>query len=486
MVAVHRNFTYLLRMTASAAIVAAVALVCYYLPHHIDRVTVALLLLLSVVGIAMRWGMSEAVFAAAIGSLCLDYLFVPPYGFSLDSLPEWIAVVAFLAVAILTSRLSTQFKQKAVEATAREREMERLYAFGQVILQARNLQATIDQGLKKILEIFGGDGIAFHHLESDRIFRAGVKGGSISDKKLRRVSRDKVSWTDQRLGQSVVPMQLGITTIGSLGFVGTVHSEETVRALGQRLGVAIERARLIENESKAESARRTEELKSMVLDALAHGLKTPLTTIKVAATSLLSKNWDKAASTQELLQVIDEETVHLEQYIDEALQVARIDSGLLILEKGFYDVRSLIDSSIADMRVPLRDRAIEIQCPEDLPPLEFDFRILKLVLTELLTNAAKYSPPGSPLVIAARCQENAVTLSVTDSGRGIEKNEQSRIFERNYRGRDEMRRTPGSGLGLALAKSMVEAHHGKISVQSHSGQGTIFSISLPVSTEIVA
>jgi two-component system, OmpR family, sensor histidine kinase KdpD len=482
---VRRILIRLLRLVASAAIVIGVSTGCYYLPHHIDRVTVALFLLLSVLGLAILWGMPEAVFAAIISSFCLDYLFLPPFGLILDSLPEWIAVLTLLAVAIVTSHLSTRARQKAQEAIAREREMERLYRFGQAILQSSDIEATIHQGLPQILEIFGGAGIAYHDLESGRIYRAGPKGDDISEQRLWQASTQGSSLTDASLGESIVPLRLGGATIGSLGLVGTAYSGKTLISIGQRLVVAIERARVIEKETAAESARKSQELKSVVLDALAHGVKTPLTTIRVAASALLSGSWEKSPAALELLNVVEEETTHLERFVNEALQMARIDAGLLNLEKGIYDVRSLIDSSLEDLGAAMENRPIEIHCPEDLPPAQFDFRILKLVLSELLTNAIKYSPPDSPLVIGTRLEDDAIVVSVMDSGVGIEEGERSHIFQRYYRGRDQMQISSGSGMGLALAKSIVEAHQGRIWFQSQPGSGTVFYFSLPVCREIV-
>lgn len=481
----RRILIRLLRLIASATLVLGVSVGSYYLPHHIDRVTVALFLLLSVLALAILWGMPEAVFAAIISSFCLDYLFLPPYGLILGSLQEWIAVLALLAVAIVTSHLSTRARQKAAEAIAREREMERLYIFGQAILQTAEIEGTIRQGLQQILEVFGGAGIAYHDLESSQIYRAGPKGSGISEENLRRSSSQGNVLSDASLGETIVPLRLGGATIGSLGFADAVYPETTLISIGQRLAVAIGRAGVIEKETAAESARKSQELKSVVLDALAHGVKTPLTTIRVASSALLSGTWEQSPATLELLHVVDEETTHLERFVDEALQMARIDAGLLKLEKGIYDVRSLIDSSVEDLGAATENRPIEIRCAEDLPPAQFDFRILKLVLTELLTNAIKYSPADSPLVIGTRLADDTIVVSVMDSGVGIGESEQTHIFERYYRGQDQMRSSSGSGMGLALAKSIVEAHGGKIWVQSQPGSGTVFYFSLPVCREIV-
>lgn len=321
---------------------------------------------------------------------------------------------------------------------------------------------------------------AFHYLRDDQIFRAGERSDLIADTQLREISRTGVPLSDATSSISILPVEVGRVPIGSLGLQNGSLSIRMLHAVAERFGIAIERSRVIEDEALAVSARKIQELKSVLLDGLAHQLKSPLAVIKIAATTVLSRNQELSPAVAELMKVLDEETTHLEQTVEEALQIARVDAGLLNLEKAPYQVRDLVYVCLQETSEALRGRPLEIHLPDDLPPAQFDFHILKLVINDLLRNAAKYSPSGAPLVVSSQVVKNAVVISIADSGIGVGEEDRNRIFDKCYRGRRVRQDIPGNGIGLAIAKGIVEAHDGEIWVTSQPGKGSVFSFSLPV------
>ena len=250
-----------------------------------------------------------------------------------------------------------------------------------------------------------------------------------------------------------------------------------LNAVAYLIAIGIERARNLEEASRAEAARQSEVLKSALLDALAHDFKTPLTSIKAAATSLLGH--DHPEADRELMTIINEEADRLNHLVAEVLAMVRIEAGKLHLEKRPLDVGEVVESTIGELKPVLQGRLVEVRLQDALPPADADFEFVQQALRQLVDNALKYSPPGSPLTISARSGDGRVVLSVADHGSGIDEQEQLHIFDKFFRAREHRFRVPGTGMGLAIAKGIVEAHGGKIWVTSEPGQGSVFSFSLP-------
>jgi two-component system, OmpR family, sensor histidine kinase KdpD len=225
-----------------------------------------------------------------------------------------------------------------------------------------------------------------------------------------------------------------------------------------------------------EAARQNEEMKAMLLDALAHEFKTPLTSIKAAASSILD---EQPAAQKELVTVIDEETDRLDSLVTETIRMARIEAGDLELQKAPYDVKALIETALSKIRL-VEDRTILINLDGDLPAVFVDGELVSLSIRQLVTNALKYSSPESAITISAVCQGGVVKISVKDRGPGISRNELPRIFERYYRAADNRGRVPGTGIGLAVAKDIVKAHGGDIWAESTPGEGSEFFFTLPI------
>jgi two-component system sensor histidine kinase KdpD len=274
-----------------------------------------------------------------------------------------------------------------------------------------------------------------------------------------------------------------VRVIGSFGISGRILSRQSLEAVGTLIAVAVERARAVEALGKTEAAREGERLKSALLDSITHDFRTPLTSIKASVTSLLSDLRADQKHRQELLTIIDEETNRLNYLVGEAAEMARLEAGEFELDLKPHAIAEIIRAAIDQLKSLLNGREIIVQVPENLPPVRADLDRAKQVLVQLISNAHNYSEGGKAITITAELNGDNVVTSVADRGPGIEEYELGLIFDKFYRGREHRYLVQGTGMGLPIAKAIVEAHGGTIGVVSQLGQGSVFSFTLPVSQE---
>ena len=466
-----------IRVLASLAPVAAIIFV-YDRIVPANNVTVALTLVLAILGIAARWGFAESLAACIAAMLGLDYFFFPPIGKLAISDPEnWLALTVFLVTALTASSLSVRVRKRAAETAARSKEVERLYALGQTLLLSDSVRTAGRDAVNSIIRTFELPGAVFFNQRTDEFVRSATLEG-ITDAQLRRIAETGEPLADATRQIAIVPVRLGGQSIGSLGFVGCTLSAAALNALAYLVAIGIERARSIEEANKMEAARQSEVLKATLLDALAHDLKTPLTSIKGAVTHMLTKPRD--AEERELLTIANEEADRLNRLVVEVLEMARIEASKLHPDRAPYSIAEIVEVTIKEQEEALKGRKIQLNVPAALPAVDVDFEFIQRVLKQLLDNAINYSAPGTPLTISAEDSGERIVVSVADRGKGIPVDEQSRIFDKFYRGRAWREKILGTGLGLSIAKGIVEAHGGRIWVTSAPGQGSVFSFAVPV------
>jgi two-component system, OmpR family, sensor histidine kinase KdpD len=449
---------------------------------HLHLASLVLLLLLAIIVIAMLWGLREAVVAAILGAVLVGYFSLPQHRWPVEAVERWAVLITFLCVAIFASYLAVRVKGQRDEAVSRRREMEQLYAFGEDFPIEGKPGSVLDHSLSSLVRTFRLDAAAYYDCSTGEVARAGAKAQAVAQDLLVEATRNR-ELIAKRIEESFcVRIRLAGQVIGSLALRGRNISESTVRSIAERIEVGLEKISAHEAQRQAEDTKKSEALKSAVLDSLVHEIKTPVSVIKTAASSLLSRDSD-AGIRKELLTVINEETDHLDDSISHAFWAARIEAGILWEGKAAHQVQPLVNQVVSDMGPLVRGRSVKIDVPECLPPANFDFRMIKAVLKELLTNAVKYSPSESPLAISVQQVGDEIMISVADSGPGIRPDERDRIFEKHYRGAVK---APGTGLGLAFAKTIVEAHRGQIGVRNGAGSGSVFYFSLPIFHEEAA
>ena len=467
----------LVRFGVCSAVVIAIT-AGYTRLLHVNPTTVALTLLLAVLVIAAAWGLKYSVYTSLIATASFNFYFLPPVRTWTISDPQnWVALIVFLITAMIASKLSDKARRQTLAAEIRRREVERLYAFSQQLLIKENIFELLNDLPAKIVEEFSVSAAAIFVASRQQVYYSDIAAHKLlSADQIKAVSARGEPTADAERGIALIPLRVGLRAVGSLGVVGEI-SYETMEAIGSMVAIATEGAAAVEKLSHAEAARESERLRSALLDAVTHEFRTPLTSIKAAASTLGSGVQLDAAARCDLVAVVEEESDRLNRLVGEAAEMAQLDAHQVHLEFEVLDVRPAIDAAVKTVGPALGDHKIEVEVATGLPRIRMDKERITEVIRHLLENAAKYSPEGTRIHVTAEEAGRNVRVSVADHGPGIDDFEQSLIFEKFYRGRGQ-RGIQGTGMGLPIAKAIIEAHGGSIGVTSQLGRGSVFYFSL--------
>ena len=469
------------RFIVAAALVCTITVV-YYRWLHMNPTTVGFTFLLAILGVSAAWGLRYAIFMAIVSTLAYNYFFLPPVlRLTIADPQNWVALVAFLFTAVVASQLSERARKQAVESNRRRRELERLYGFSQQLLVTENVFELFNAIPRYMVDSFGVTGAAmFLERKQEAYYYDTTSQSMLPADQLKAVIGRGEPVLDREQHLCFMPLRMGVRTVGSIGLAGCDLSRETLEAMGSLTATALERASTVEKLTKAEAARESDRLRSVLLDSVTHEFRTPLTAIKASAETLLSDVELDKPQRKDLLSVINEESDRLNRLIGEAAEVAQLDSHQLEFHIEPHAIREAMDAAVNDSRAALQNHSVQITIPDNLPKVRMDVDRIKEVLIHLLDNAAKYSPGGTPISLTAELRGGEIITSVADHGPGIEAFEQEMIFEKFYRGQNQRMTVSGTGMGLAIARAIVELHGGKIGVTSQVGRGSLFYFSLPV------
>jgi two-component system sensor histidine kinase KdpD len=493
------------------AIAIALAIITGTYRHFsgVSDTTVALTMLLLVLLLAGNWGLRYAVGASIAATMLFNYFFLPPAGtFTIADTRNWVALFAFLGTAIYASHLASRIREESDEANARRNESEMLYRLGRQLLQPESVTQLFNFIPSSVASAFNSPAVTLYIDEGERIY--------LSDPK--HISSPKAPWKPEQAADAAtysdrprteivaslreamlqplfrppedgyptaIPLRIGVRPSGALLLEATLLSRETMEALSGLVSISIERAGALEDSARSDAARETERLRTALLDSVTHELRTPLTSIKASVTAMLTQPGLDTASQHELLTVIDEESDHLNHLIEQAVEMAQLDDNKVCLSLHPLPVTTLVDAVVAQWRTTNPTRDLRIAVSPTLPAILADAAWIEKVLLNLLANATKYSPATQPIFVSANLQGNTIAISVADRGAGIDPFEQGMIFDKFYRGQSyrdpaNRNRVSGTGMGLAIARAIVNAHGGAISVTSQLGHGSVFTFTVPV------
>jgi len=507
-----------------AAALAAVALVSLFIGFVLGQVTLAnasMLYLIAVLATAVAFGRGPAVFASVAAFLTFDWFFVSPiHQFSVGDAEAWVSLLLFLLTAIVTGQLAAAQRERAREAVLREREALVLYdvvrLMGDADLDAA-LEAVADRLRHELhliavgVELLSPNGEAIRIAAGDTdvagLLRAGgaasatrvLQGGqrpfttqhASPGRWVRIVPPTRPGQADQELPREpvdVVPVKVGDRRAGSVflvrphrGRAFTASDDRLLSAVAAQLGNAIERDRLRNEATEAEILRRTDQLRSALLSAVSHDLRTPLTSIMASAGSLRQPDVDWTSEERlGFVRDIEAESERLNRIVGNLLDLSRIEAGSLRPEKSWYDLGALVDDVVARLRGVTARHRVKVWVPDDLPPVLLDYVEIDEVIYNLVENAAKYAPAETEIDIDVYRGKTFVQVAVADRGPGMPSSTLAHLFEPFYRVMDGQPRPRGLGLGLAVVKGLVEAHGGRVFAENRAGGGARFVFVLPI------
>jgi two-component system sensor histidine kinase KdpD len=481
----------------------------------IEQLSLSMLYLIAVLAVASLAGRGAAVLAAVLAFVEFDYLFVTPrYTFTISDPNEWLALLVFLATALVTGQLTAALRHQARAAEQRARETAMLYDLSRALMTESTLPGTLRAITDRIVAVFEVRSCAvLVPGEAARLTVAAATGplalGDVSDRDVQAVvdevwSSGEPRWIGPRGRVRVVglaPAQsrralylplrasgepLGVLRVGARpnGTAFTPVEERTLVTFAAQAALAIARARLADEASQAEIARRSDELKSALLSSVSHDLRTPLASIKTAVTSLLQPGmaWTDD-DRRDFLAAIDEETDRLTRLVANLLDLSRIEAGTLRPDTDTVDIADAVGAVVRRLRDRLADHVVTVSAESELPLACCDPVHLDQILTNLLENAAKYAPAGTPIDVTIRSEPGSVEVTVVDHGPGIPEAERAQVFDKFYRlGRDR-RRASGTGLGLAIVRGLAEANGGRVWLAETPGGGTTAHVNVPAAAD---
>ncbi len=423
-------------------------------------------------------GFWAAVLVTTVSGVCLDYFFIEPkFSLSIDSYQELLALSSFAAVSVLISHMVQRIRSASQRLEAKEQEQRELFQLSQNILISDWKGGPEEQLCRTLREQLLLRGVSLWDERSCRFWYAG--DAADTEEGLRASFRAQTNYDLLAREEHIRVLRFGTRPIGALMFRGTRARPIFLDAVCALVASSLERLRAMRAEVVAESVVLSEQLRTAVLDGLAHSVKTPLTTIAISASGLLELG-ELTPMQRQFANTIEEQALSISELTTKLLRTAKLDSHEMTVRKRPVNLRELLEAAVTELPEELRSNRLAMKFTVRDLTVHIDPEIMRMALVQLLENGLKYSPPGSAVCMAVRCDVGEVHLRVHNTGSFIPLAERSLVFERYYRGKATEHTATGTGLGLSIAKRAVEMHHGRLEVESSHDGGTTFQISLPI------
>jgi two-component system, OmpR family, sensor histidine kinase KdpD len=461
---------------------------------HLDLANIVMLFLLTVLLLAVSLGRNAAVLAAVLNVLLFDIFFVPPrFSLAVSNLQYLVTFAVMLVTGLIAGQLAAGLKQRAREAQVREQRTHALYQVARQLAGALTLEQVADTARQFVRIQLDAEGVVL--LPDDP--SPGTAGSSQkpacrTDAHLVKValSSGQLVRTDEPPGSGdaslYLPLHASMRVRGVLAVAFPENPPELapeylalLEALASLVAIAVERLHYVEVAHASQLDMVSERLRSSILSALSHDLRTPLTALVGLADSLFLIKPALPPAALETAQALHEQAARLAGLVGNLLDMARLNAGNVTLRREWQPLEEVVGASIKLLGNALASHPVRVALPVDLPLLEFDAVLLERVFCNLLENAAKYSPDGARIEIAARALEDSVEISVCDHGTGFPDGSKGKLFAMFVRG-DAASAKPGTGLGLAICRAIVEAHGGTIAADNREDGGACVRFTLPV------
>jgi two-component system sensor histidine kinase KdpD len=442
---------------------------------------VGFLYLVFVVLAAVYGGFRQATLISIIAVACLDYFFDDPiFSFSVGRLSNWVELAAFEFTALVISRLSDRARLRELEAVKRRREAEQLYQTARRILLFNSRGDSGQLLVTLIRDVYELQAVVLFDALSATTYESGQppEGTALKTRDAYLLNTDGFE-PDGKIWRCV--LRLGVEPVGGLALCGANMNELAAMALASLGAIVMERERTMERQVQAETARRAEQSRTAVLDALAHQFKTPLTIIR-AANSSLPVAGELSGMQTELVRVVDQETRKLDDLASRLVGAPALEPSGFQSQPEPLLLSRLMKAAIQELERPEDSARFQIGIPLDEPPVFADRDLILTALAQLIDNALKYSVPSSPINVGFRLKDTAVVLTIRSQGLVVAGADRERVFDRFYRASGAQLLTGGTGLGLSIVKTIAADHHGSVWAEAEEGYGTVFALSLPVGT----
>ena len=482
--------------TLAAAVPVGIALALIPLRDAMRTIDVAMVFLLGVVLVAARRSRGPSVFGSVLAIALFDVLFVHPYGtFAVADVQYMLTFTVMLVVALLMGDLTGRVRRQAEAARRRERTTATLYALSRDLASARQRADLARVLLRHLHDLFGGSVALYLPEGAEHVERiASMPGAVIGDAAKERAV---AQWAFQHgqpagRGTDTLPaaeaLYVPLATPGlRLGVVGIrpepldrftdAAQRHLLEAMVGQAAVALERTDMADEARRVHLAAEAERLRTALLSSLSHDLRTPLGAIEGAASALLAGDATPEPVRRELAGTVLEEARRMHRLVANLLDMVRLESGELAVTREWHVVRDLVGVALHRMDQVLAGHEVTVYVPDDLPLVPVDEILVEQALVNLLDNAAKHTPPGTPLEVGARSLRGTIEIWVADRGPGLPPGDPARLFDKFERGGATV---TGAGLGLSIARGIVVAHGGRIWAEARPGDGAIFRFTLPI------
>jgi two-component system sensor histidine kinase KdpD len=469
--------------SAALVLLASAFLICFGVVanHYLNLAATISVYLFITLAIADKAGFAEASIVSVVATLCLEYYFAPPlFSFRVDRPDNWTALATFGGISLIVSRLSHQARQRQAMLERQSIEQKALYELCRDMLLLDWKRSPTLQVCVLIKRSFPLQGVALWNAYEDALSCFGETPNAEDTTKA--VYFNERNYDDASNQTSFRVLYFGTRAVGALMLYRHSIDSLNVNSIASITAMAIERTRSLAVEMNVEAEKHSEQLRSALLDGLAHAFKTPLTTITVASSGLLAAE-ELSARQAGLVDLINGEAIRLTQLTTRLLRTSRLEPAQFILHEKVIDVRTLIQGVVAECAFQLNSRHIDVFIAPEITKVRCDPQLLTMALVQILDNAAKYGPQDSLVRISADCSGSQAVLRIHNQGSYIPPTERNKVFTRFYRSPSVEHRAPGTGLGLSVAKKAIEAHGGKISIESDVQAGTTFVLTMPAATE---